>query len=133
MPAALLRLFRAPQRITRHPPAHVLDESRIGRHDGAAVGHAAAAHRPLAENVVFHVGQNVVVVLVFVMVRIHIDDKNVVELALNRLLARMREKPGGVQLVDRYASAAFSEEVHLRLLTFPKRLAIPRGRTRVRL
>jgi hypothetical protein len=24
----------------------------------------------------------------------------------------MGEKPGGVQLVDRYASAAFSEEVH---------------------
>ena len=31
----------------------------------------------------------------------------------------MGEQPGGVQLVDRYASAAFSEEVHMRLLTFP--------------
>jgi hypothetical protein len=45
-------------------------------------------------------------------VGVHIDDDKVVEVALDRLLAGMGEKPGGVQLVDRYASAAFSEEVH---------------------
>ena len=50
--------------------------------------------------------------LVLVVVRVHVDDEYVVELALNRLFAGVREEPGGVQLVDRYASAAFSEEVH---------------------
>jgi hypothetical protein len=46
------------------------------------------------------------------VVRVHVDDEYVVEFALNRLFAGMGEEPGGVQLVDRYASAAFSEEVH---------------------
>ena len=50
--------------------------------------------------------------LVLVVMGVHVDDQNLVELALDRLLAGMREKPRGVQLVDRYASAAFSEEVH---------------------
>src|SRR5260221_678854 len=104
--AALLGLLRTPQRIARPAPAHVLDEARVGRHNGAAIGHAAAAHRPLAENIVLHVRQDVAVVLVLVMVGVHVDDDNVVELALDRLLAGMGEKPGGVQLVDRYASAA---------------------------
>ncbi len=58
--------------------------------------------------------------LVLVVMSIHVDDEDVVELALDRLFAGVSEKPGGVQLVDRYASAAFSEEVHVRLLTFPK-------------
>jgi hypothetical protein len=38
---------------------------------------------------------------------------------LSRLLAGVREQPGGVELVDRYAPAAFSEEVHILLLTSP--------------
>ena len=50
--------------------------------------------------------------LVLVVVRVDVDDEDVVELALDRLFAGVGEKPGGVQLVDRYASAAFSEEVH---------------------
>src|SRR6516164_9403897 len=64
---------------------------------------------------------------------VHVDDENVVEVALGRLLAGMGEKPGGVQLVDRYASAAFSEEVHGSSPDVSKiRLQIPAGRTRVR-
>jgi hypothetical protein len=40
----------------------------------------------------------------------------------------MGEKPGGVQLVDRYASAAFSEEVHGSSPDVSKiRLQIPAG------
>ena len=38
--------------------------------------------------------------LVLVVVSIHVDDQHVVELALDRLLAGVREQPGGVQLVD---------------------------------
>ena len=50
--------------------------------------------------------------LVLVMMRIHIDDDDVIELALHRLLARVRKQPGRIQLVDRYASAALSKELH---------------------
>jgi hypothetical protein len=46
------------------------------------------------------------------MVRIDVDDKHVVELALLRLLARVGEQPGGVELFDRNASAAVGDEVH---------------------
>jgi hypothetical protein len=46
------------------------------------------------------------------MVRIDVDDKHVVELALLRLLARVGEQPGGVELLDRNASAAVGNEVH---------------------
>ena len=74
----------------------------------------------LPEHVVLHERQDFAVVLVLVVMSVHVDDQDVVELALDRLLAGVSEKPGGVQLVDRYASAAFSEEVHVRLLTFPK-------------
>jgi len=52
-------------------------------------------------------------VLVLVVVGIHIDNQYVVELALNRLLAGMREEPRRVQLVDGYASTAFSKELHV--------------------
>src|SRR5215469_13194185 len=44
--------------------------------------------------------------------RVHIDDEDVVEIALHRLLAGMRQEARGVELVDRYASAAFCEQVH---------------------
>ena len=50
--------------------------------------------------------------LVLVVMRVDVDDQHVVELALHRLLAGVGEKPGGVQLVDSYASAAISDEVH---------------------
>src|SRR5262249_11537664 len=111
--------------------ANSLDEARVGRHDGAAVGHAATAHRPLAENIVLHVRQDVAVMLVLVVVGVHVDDDKVVELALDRLLAGMGEKPGGVQLVDRYASAAVSEEVNGSSPDVSKiRLRIPCGRPR---
>ena len=116
---ARVGLLGAAQRIARHPPAHVLDEARIGRHDRAAVGLAAPAHGPLLEDIVLHEGQDFVVVLGLIVVRIHVDDQNVVELALHRLLAGVGQQPRGVQLIDRNASAAFSKEVHdLRLLTF---------------
>src|SRR5262249_37924070 len=131
MLAALLGLLGPPQRIARHASAHVLDEARIGRHDRAAIGHAATAHGPLAENIVLHVRQDVAVVLVLVMVSVYVDDDKVVELALDRLLAGKGQKSGGVQLVDRYASAAFSEEVHGSSPDVSKiRLRIPCGRTR---
>src|SRR5262249_23569817 len=50
--------------------------------------------------------------LVLVMVRIDVDDEHVIELALLRLLAGVSEKPGGIELFDRDASAAVGDEFH---------------------
>jgi hypothetical protein len=46
------------------------------------------------------------------VVGVDIDDHEIVEVALVRLLARVREQLAGVQLVDRYAPAAISDEIH---------------------
>ena len=69
-------------------------------------------HDQLAQHVVFHERQEFVVMLVLVMVRVDVDDQNVVEVALVRLLARMREEPRGVELLDGDAAAAIGDQVH---------------------
>jgi hypothetical protein len=46
------------------------------------------------------------------MVRIDVDDQDVVEVTLLRLLAGVREQPGGVKLFDCDAPAAVGDEVH---------------------
>ena len=50
--------------------------------------------------------------LVLVVMRVDVDDQHVVELALHRLLAGVRQQPAGVQLFDGDASAAISNKVH---------------------
>ena len=50
--------------------------------------------------------------LVLVMVCVDVDDQHVVELALHRLLAGVGQQTAGVQLLDCYASAAISNEIH---------------------
>ena len=44
---------------------------------------------------------------VLVVMAVDVHDHHVVELALHRLLACMRQQPGGVEFVDRYAPPAF--------------------------
>ena len=72
----------------------------------------AGPMRELLEHVVFHERQDVAEVLVLVVVRVDVDDQHVVELALHRLLAGVRQQAAGVQFFDCYAPAAISNEVH---------------------
>ena len=46
------------------------------------------------------------------MVSVDVDDHHVVEIALVRLLARMRQQARGIELLDRYAATAISDEIH---------------------
>jgi hypothetical protein len=46
------------------------------------------------------------------MMRIDVDDQDVVEAALMCLLARMRQQPGGVELFDGDAASAIGDQVH---------------------
>ena len=46
------------------------------------------------------------------MVGVDVDDHHVVELALDRLLARVSQQLCGVQLIDGYASAPISNKFH---------------------
>ena len=110
MPARL-GLLRAAHRVARDAAAHVLGEARLRRQDAAPCG-GAAAHGDLLEHVVLHERENFGHVLVLVVVGVHVDDQHVVELALHRLLARVRQEAGGVELLDCYASAAVGDEVH---------------------
>ena len=105
-------LLRAAHRIARHAAAHVLVADGLRREGAAAARLVRPDMRELLEHVVFHERQDVVEVLVLVVVRIDVDDQHVVELALHRLLAGVSQQPAGVQLFDRYASAAISNKVH---------------------
>jgi hypothetical protein len=46
------------------------------------------------------------------MMRVGIDDQNVVEIPFVRLLARMRQEPRGVELLGRHAAAAVGYQIH---------------------
>ena len=108
---AFVGLLAAAQRIARHPPAHVLIAGR-DRHDAGPLPRAAPHMTSCAQHVVLHERQELVVMLVLVMVRVDIDDQNVVEPALVRLLGGMREQPRGVELLDGNASAAIGDQLH---------------------
>src|SRR5262249_52002425 len=95
----------------RDAPAHLLETDGVGGNDAAAAL-AATAQRELAQDVVLHEGKKLVQALVLVVVRIHVDDEHVVELALLRLLAGMRKQPRCVELFDGDAPAAVGDEVH---------------------
>ncbi len=106
-----LGLLRRAHRIARDASAHVLEPDRHVRHeDAAALG--AAGDRELAQHVVLHEGQDVVHALVLVVMGVDVDDQDVVELALLRLLTGVGEQAGGVELLDRHAPAAIGDEVH---------------------
>src|SRR5690348_13339543 len=72
----------------------------------------ASGDRHLTQHIILHVGENLAVVLALVVMRIDINNQNVVEVALVRLLPGMREQPRGVELLDRDPPAAFNDEIH---------------------
>ena len=115
---ALLGLLGRAQRIARDAPAHVLEADRHVR-DEAAAALGAAGDRELADDVVLQEGQDVVHALVLVVMGVDVDDQDVVELALLRLLLGVRQKPRGVELFDGDAPAAIGNEFHgVSLLVF---------------
>jgi hypothetical protein len=67
------------------------------------------------------------------MVRVDVDDHHVVEVALVRLFARMRQQAAGIEFLDRYAPTAISDEIHgvspdvpfLKERALPARPALP--------
>ena len=109
-------LLRRAQRIARDAPAHVL-EADLARHQRLAALGAAGEHE-LAQHLVLDERQEFVVALVLVVVRIDVGDQDVVEVALVRLLAGMRQQAAGVELFDGDAPAAIGEKVHGLLLAF---------------
>src|SRR6516165_8616887 len=105
-------LFGGAHRVARHAAAHVLIAGR-DRHDSGLLLLVAARHGELAQHVVFHERQEFVVVLVLVLMRVDVDDENVVEAAPVRLLARVPQESRGVEFLDTDAAAAVRDQVHL--------------------
>ena len=106
-----LGFFAGAHRIARHAAAHVLVAGRH-RHDAGLMLLGAGRHRELPQHVVFHERQKFVVVFVLVVMRIDVDDQDVVEVALVRLLAGMRQQPRRVELLDGNAAAAVGNQIH---------------------
>jgi hypothetical protein len=109
--AGLVGLLGRAHGITRHAAAHVL-VADVGVHHAAAAALSQRRQAELPEYVVLHVGDELAEVLVLVVMRVDIDDENVVELAPDRLLAGMRQQAAGVQLLDWDASAAIRNQIH---------------------
>src|SRR5262249_24599443 len=109
--AAGLGLLGGAHRIARHAAAHVLVADLRGRDAGAVL--RPARDDELLEDLVLHVGQELAVVPVLVMVGVDVDDHHVVEFALHRLLAGVAQELRRVELVNRYAPAAIYNEVHV--------------------
>ena len=108
---AVFGLLAAAHRVASHPAAHVLVAGR-DRNDAGLLLFAAARQHQLAQHVVFHERQEFVVVLVLVVVSVDIDDQNLVEFALVRLLAGVCQEPGSVELLDGHAAAAIGDQIH---------------------
>src|SRR5215813_2937613 len=103
-------LLGGTQRIAGDAAAHVL-EADLAQRDGLAAL-TAAGEDELAQHFVLDQRQEFVEALILVMVAVDIDDQDVVEVALHRLLAGMGKEPAGIELFERYPAAAISEKVH---------------------
>ena len=104
-------LFRRAQRIAGDTAAHVLETDLARRQRLPPLG--AAGQHEVAQHVVLDEGQKLVEALVLVVVEIDVGDQNVVEIALMRLLAGVRQEPAGIELLDRHAAAAIGKKIHL--------------------
>src|SRR5262249_1311186 len=96
--------------IAGNAAAHVL-EADLARGQRLAPLRAAGKHE-MAHDIVRHEREKFVEALVLVVVAVHVDDQNVVKIALLRLLARMGEQLGRVELFDGDASSAVGEKLH---------------------
>src|SRR5712671_4437144 len=103
-------LLRRAHGIAGDAASHIL-EADLAWHQGLPpLG--AAREDELPEHLILDQRQEVVVALVLVVVSVHIDNQEVVETALHRLLARMGEQSAGIELFERDPAAAIGKEVH---------------------
>src|SRR5438132_3483114 len=103
-------LFRGAHRIAGDAAAHIL-EADLARHQRLAALDAAGEDE-LAQHLVLDQRQKLVEALVLVMVAVDVDDQDVVEAALDRLLAGVGEEPAGVELFERHPPTAIGKKVH---------------------
>src|SRR5262249_43006313 len=103
-------LLGGTQRIAGDAAAHVLEADLAWRDCLAAL--AAAGEDELPQHLVLDQRQELVEALVFVMVPIDIDDQDVIEVALHRLLVGLGKEPTGIELFERDPAAAISEKIH---------------------
>ena len=97
-------LLGGAQGIARHAPAHVLEAGGRGQH-AATTGLGAGGEHELLEHLVLHEGENFAEVFVLVMMGVHVDDKDFVELVVARLLGGVGEKLRRIQLFNLNAAA----------------------------
>ena len=111
-----LGLLDPAQRIARHAAAHVL-VADAARHHADALGVAGVRHLgELLHHRVGHVFQDLVERLQLVVVRVDVDDRELVVVALLGLARGMRQHLAGVELVDLHAAVFAEREFHGRAL-----------------
>ena len=107
-----LGLLDPAQRIARDAAAHVL-VADAARHDADALGVAGVRHLgELLHHRVGHVLQDFVEQLQLVVMRVDIDDRELVVAALLGLPRGVRQHLAGVELVDLHAAVVAEREFH---------------------
>ena len=107
-----LGLLDPAQRIARHAAAHVL-VADAARHHADALGVAGVRHLgELLHHRVGHVFEDFVEQLQLVVVRVDIDDRELVVVALLGLLGGVGQHLAGVELVDLHAAVFAEREFH---------------------
>jgi len=100
------RMSWAAQLVTRDAPADVLVADLAAEHRGAAAA-LRRLHRLAADHRTFDVLEHVLVGLAFIVVRVHVDDQEILVVALARLLRGMaRWLRGRVVLAGKLADFA---------------------------
>jgi hypothetical protein len=106
------RLLQAAQRIARDAAAHILiTHHRV--HDAGVLGvRLRAGQRQLAQHRIVEIFENLVQGLIFIVMRIDVDDRELVIAALARLTRRVRQQLRGVEFLHRHAAEIAELEVH---------------------
>ena len=110
------RLLDAAQRIADRAAAHVLIAD-AARHHADALGVAGVRHLgELLHHRVGHVFQDLVERLELVVMRVDVDDRELIVFALLRLARGVRQRLAGVELVDLHAAVFAERKFHGRTL-----------------
>ena len=112
-------LFELAHRIAQDAPADVLIADAAGQHAGALRAAALrGAARELLQHRIVHVVENLVERFQLVVMRVDVDDRELVVAALARLVRGVLQELGGVEFLDRHLAEVGERDIdHVVLYT----------------
>ena len=106
------RLLHATYRVAHHAAAHILIADSGRQHADALCICLTRAARKLLQHRVVHVVEDLADRFAFVVMRIHVNDGEILVAALGCLLGCMRQQLAGVEFLDLHAPKVAEREIH---------------------